>query len=315
MSLFKHTRPRPLPLPDTPPALDPKLLPAYAAVVECVHRHRFMTAYQVQASLPEMIETERTARAWMKRLRDCRYLAVVPVRNTSHSFYHVHYVTPEGMKFVRQHYEILGLEFSGSVEDIRPTGKSFEFSLHEILLTEIQIKIAKEVERLGLKLRFAERRYRQNKLQFRDRGKLRTLIPDAGFLIGVPPNKSNWLFLVEFDNGTEPIATLTRKIEGYQAWVGSEEGKTYLEEFYRGQGWKNPQPVIRLLMILHHGVASPEESEGRRLRLILDRAKLNDQFQSMLLLVEATPFNKAPLDAPIWVRPHDQTKRHPLVQA
>lgn len=295
---------------------------AAPAIVEYVYQSRFVVAGQVQRRFGEWIRTLRTAQYQLTNLVRQGLLATAPVRSTSPNFPFVYYCTKRGVGLVNETYAGLGSRVQYPVgEECKRRGLALVSILHEVLLSEFELTVRHEVEeRSDLNLLATERRYYrpERQLRFDDNERLRSVVPDAGFLWawgegnrGTSQNTTGqgmWN-LVEFDNGSMPASRVAEKLGRYGDWVESDAGERWLQSAYGRFGLTPPSSGFRLLLVAHDPWHAGRDA--RRLAALLSvvlslPAAMRDRvwLTTVEALREAEVLSPPP-DRKIWVRGRD----------
>lgn len=307
---------RPLPVRRRPLQKNPRLLPHYPALIEFVYNSRFAVAFQVQKQFPQYCHNLRTVQYQLANLVHSGYLNTAPVRSTSPNFPFVYFATKLGINLVRDTYAELGMRWDApATEGLKERGIGLESILHELLLTEWQQAVDTTIRnRPDLKCLVAERRYfRQDKrLKFRDNGKSRQVVPDAGFVIQVSQPANLPILLphyVEFDNGTMSLPRIAEKFHHYNLWAEADEGRRYLVNLYRQFGITTNQPTFRLVVIAHAN-HHPGADQRRMIDLFAQSLALPAAMRDRIWLTTAEELRihqneDLPLEAAIWLRPRD----------
>jgi hypothetical protein len=307
---------RPLPVRRQPLQKNPRLLPHYPAVVEFIYNNRFAVAFQVQKKFPQYCHNLRAAQYQLANMVHTGYLNTAPVRSTSPNFPFVYFATKVGINLIRDTYAQLGMQWDApATEGVKERGIGLESILHELLLTEWHQAVDSTVRnRPDLQCLFAERRYfrQEKRLKFRENGKLRQVVPDAGFVIQVSQADNPPILLphyVEFDNGTMSLPRIAEKFEHYNLWAEAPEGHRYLVNLYRQFGITTEQPTFRLVVIAHAN-HHPGADERRVIDLFAQSLALPAPMRDRIWLTTAEKLrvhqnDELPLEAAIWLRPRD----------
>jgi hypothetical protein len=305
---------RPLPVRRHPTARRPRPHVFDPALVEWVYESRFATVAQLQQRFPERLKSQRTAQRHVQRLMQLQLLAPAPVRSTGPNFPLVVYATGRGIRLIRDTYAKLGKYWNGPrTEDGKAQGLALDSILHEVLLTEFDVRLQRSLEaRNDLMLLKRERRYfrRDRQLTYERQGRRQRIIPDAGYLAVVETGRGRELLplmLLEFENGTHSVAKLRRKLKRYQHWT-EQAAAEYLQRVYAAYG--EPQKrSFRLLFVAHdkHGNVTDER---RLLDLLVQVLQLPRALRDSIWLTTAAELAELPeeadlSEAPIWWRARD----------
>ncbi len=313
---------RPLPVRREPVTRRPKMLPHYAALVEYVFNNRFAIGSQIQRRFPTWLRSTRTAQYQLAGLCRLGYLATAPVRSTGPHFPYVYCATNRGARLVRDAYQQLGSARAIAAPDhVKTVGYAFDSILHELMLTEFSLAVQRTIDDRGdTELVYSERRFFRRERQLRHvvDGRVRTVIPDYGFLVRMKQQTSRqtattgptgMLHLVEWDNGTMSLARIRDKYQQYHAWAESEQGREQIARTFRQHGVSTDSANFRLLVIARDKAREGRDAE-RLADLLAEALELPATMRDRIWLTTAEQLKRsdsdsAPLDAPLWLRARD----------
>jgi len=294
------------------------LRPIHLAVLEFIWEQRFATGSQVMRRFARHLRTQRTTQRHLARLVSQGHLAVCPVRSTAPHFPHVFQPTGRGLRLLRETWEQYGIERPAfAAEERKQRGRGLNSILHELLLTEFAVGLHQSVGGRGdLEILERERRFyrRDRKLRYEAHGRPGTIIPDAGFLLAHRQGSERHLLwhLVELDNGTMSVKRIREKLQRYQRWSASLEGKQYCTEVYSRHGQPERKPNFRLLIIAHDSRAAGDD-RARLATMLSEAARLSAAMRRRIWLTNAAQLRerqnrRRPLAAPLWLRVRDVPK-------
>ncbi len=208
-------------------------------------------------------------------------------------------------------------------EERKERGRALDSVLHELLLTELELSLHLSVQgREDLGLPLTERRYyrRDRRLSFPHAGTRRHLMPDAGFLLSVREGSERtsqnvapallW-HAVEMDNATMSLPRFASKLEDYDLWSRTDDGREYLANLYRRYGAAKPRPNFRLLIVCHDKSGVHKGGDERRLldlfalALELPAAMRDRIWLTTVERLKARQTDDPPLSAALWFRARD----------
>lgn len=254
-------------------------------------RHRTALASHVERVFPDRFRNGRTTRLHLQTLVEAGELAVAPRAHLSGP--NVYLLAPRGLAN--------WLELSGEtpVTDTparrrRPNGSHL---LHELLITEFAVSILEAVRaRQDLSICWDERFELVARPAFQD------LVPDYSFHFRVA-NGAQLICLAEISAGEDSPRKLATKLDKYVRWLASDVAKNFLLQSYKAQGAQTPQPVFRLLFIVHNR----RGTDNARLRQLL--REVSSQNEALRARIWATTVeNLATANAilqPVWIRARD----------
>jgi len=289
----------------------------FDAILGFVYRNRFALACQIQRRFAHVMKSDRTARRHLAEMESLGYLGVAATRSTSPLWPKVYFVTQRGARKLRQVLSTRNkLGDVIRVDRSRKNGYSADHILHEVWLTEFLLTVSQRVDDgQNLTLPRIERRSMSAHPAFRvsTLGRQTWLEPDAMFLIRCPDRGMMCCF-VEIDTGTMTPRQLHTKLQRYNYWQASAEGRSFLYDLYRRHGAHKPLATFRLLIVAAHYAGKDQ----RRLDQWLSVIKLFPNIASKIWLTTvdqlsaATPSAGA-LAAQIWWRGHlDGCREHGL---
>jgi hypothetical protein len=198
------------------------------------------------------------------------YLAVVPTRGTSPLWPKTYFCTSLGARRLRRWLEARSKPGHViRVDRARPEGYSADHVLHELLTTELLLKVWESSQaESSSELLQTERRSIPSQPAFviETRGRVTRFEPDAWFIFRHAARGLMCCFC-ELDAGTMTKEQLTAKFWRYEDWATSSRGREFLIDLYRRHGAEHPHPNFRILAV---ACDRAKDSDHLRIRILRD---------------------------------------------
>lgn len=285
------------------------------ALVEYVWTNRYVLVNHLQRRFSQWLPTQRTAQRHTQRLIQQKLIAPAPVRSTGPNFPMVLTATGRGVKLVEETYAAHRIDWDRALtEERKAKGLALDTIHHELLLSELDVGMQLTVDaREDLTLLERERRYfrTDRQLTYKERGRRRRIVPDAGYVVAIRDAGEQTLLplnLVEMENGVHSVAKIRGKIAAYSRWAETEAGD-YLQQLASRHEREEQSLRFRLLIVCHdkYGTVSDER---RLLDWLAACLELPRRMRQTIWLTTATilqnhQHDHAPLAGGLWYRAND----------